>query len=107
MVRGWLVGHRLQGCTRAGSGTYTCTIAGKGRVYWNPTRTVTVRVARNVSSRTSLYGVKARLRGGSALKVDYRPVLVRSTRVADRAPVQPPEPVGEIRELIVFRIVRA
>jgi hypothetical protein len=77
VVRGWLVGHRLQGCTRARTGTYTCTIAGKGRVYWNPTRTVTVRVARNVSSRTSLYGVKARLKGGSALKVDYRPVLVR------------------------------
>jgi len=77
VVRSWLVGHRLQGCAKARTGTYTCAIAGKGRVYWNPARTVTVRVARNVSSRTSLYGVKARLKGGSALKVDYRPVLVR------------------------------
>jgi hypothetical protein len=87
LTQSWVAGARLQGCARvtrgALRGTYTCTFgAGKSvrRVYWNPTRRVTVRVAKSATTRTTLYGVTARQKGGSALKVDYRPVLVRSAR---------------------------
>jgi hypothetical protein len=83
VTESWVAGARLQGCARARTGTYTCTLsAGKSvrRVYWNPTRTATVKVAKSATSRTTLYGVTARQKGGSALKVDYRPVLVRSAR---------------------------
>ncbi len=83
LTQTWVAGARLQSCLRARTGTYTCTLAaGKSvrRVYWNPTRTVTLRVAKSATSRTTLYGVTARQKGGSALKVDYRPVLVRSAR---------------------------
>jgi len=79
----WLVGNRMQGCSRASTGTYTCTVSVKGglaRIYWNPTRTVTVTTARTATSRTTQYGRTAHIKGGSALRVDYRPVLVRSKR---------------------------
>jgi len=87
VLQGWLAGSRLQSCTVATrgalKGTYTCTVTAKGnvkRVYWNPTRTVKVTTAKSATYRASMYGKSTRLKGGSKLRVDYRPVLVRSAR---------------------------
>jgi polysaccharide biosynthesis protein PslG len=87
LTRSWLTGARLLGCSRASKGslrgTYTCTLTYRGgvrRVYWNPTRRVTITTARTATFRTTLYGRSSRLKGGSKLKVDYQPVLVRSSK---------------------------
>jgi hypothetical protein len=85
-VQGWMKGTLVgtttkRPCIRDRHGTYTCTIRyahGKGRVYWNPYHRAEVRLVASASRKVNEYGVGSRARGGSRLKVDYRPVLVRS-----------------------------
>ena len=83
VTRGWLLGARTKGCTRDRKGTYTCTLGYAGgvkRIYWNPSRKVTVRVVKSARATVSLYGVERAISGGSAIGVGTRPVMVRSAR---------------------------
>ena len=83
VVKGWLQGTRALGCSRNGSGTYTCTFRyadGVKRVYWNPSRKASIQT---VSSATRLYyqsGGDERVRGGKTVGVSFAPVMVRSRR---------------------------
>ncbi len=88
LAQAWLLGGTLKGasrtakpCAKDSAGTYTCVIAykrGVRRVYWNPTKKVTVTTARSATFKVGVYGTRTKLKGGSTLKVDYRPVMVRS-----------------------------
>lgn len=84
----WMLGGRLKGatkrakpCAKSTNGTYTCVIVypkGVRRVYWNPTKKVTVTTARTATYKVGIYGARTKVKRGSTLKVDYRPVMVRS-----------------------------
>jgi hypothetical protein len=83
VVRGWLLGSRTKGCARDGKGTYTCTLAFSGgvkRIYWNPSRKVTVRAVKSARASVGLYGVQKPLSGGEQIGVGQAPVLIRSAR---------------------------
>jgi polysaccharide biosynthesis protein PslG len=83
VVRGWLLYSRTKGCVRDRKGTYTCTFAYSGgikRVYWNPSRKVTVRAVKSARESVGLYGVPRPLSGGEAIGVGKAPVMVRSAR---------------------------
>jgi hypothetical protein len=85
-MKGTLVGTTTkQPCIADRHGTYTCTVrygTGVGRIYWNPKATprhpVKVQVVRSATKKVSELGKTTRIQGGSTLKVDYRPVLVKS-----------------------------
>ena len=83
VTRSWLVNSKMRGCSTDRQGTYTCTIAYTGgirRVFWNPSRTVTVAVAgatttQLVDGTTRTYSPRTmRLRVGAV------PVMIRSAR---------------------------
>lgn len=88
LAQAWLVGGTLRGanrtarpCARSSAGTYTCVITyakGVRRVYWNPNHKVTVTTARSATYRVGVYGVRTKVKGGVRIRVDYRPVMVRS-----------------------------
>lgn len=88
LVRGWMLGGTLVGptratlpCTKDAAGTYTCVIKYSGgvkRVYWNPTKRVKVRTAKNATFMVGVYGKRTSIKGGSVKTVDYRPLMVRS-----------------------------
>jgi hypothetical protein len=90
LAQRWLLKGRLTGgsktarpCSADSAGTYTCVITyakGVRRVYWNPSKKVTVHAAKGSTYRVGVYGVRSRVKGGAAVKVDYRPVMVRSKR---------------------------
>jgi hypothetical protein len=83
VVRGWLLGTRTKGCARDGKGTYTCTLAFSGgvkRIYWNPSRKVTVRAVKSARASVGVYGVQKPLSGGEQIGVGQAPVLIRSAR---------------------------
>jgi hypothetical protein len=50
-----------------------------GRIYWNPTRTVTKRTVASTRSTETGLGAARTVGHPVTLKVDYLPVLVRST----------------------------
>ncbi len=85
-IRSWmsgtLVGTRTKApCAADRQGTYTCLVQykkGVGRIYWNPRKTVKVRLVRSATSKVSELGATSRVKGGARLVVTYRPVLVRS-----------------------------
>jgi hypothetical protein len=82
-VRGWLLGTRTKGCVRDSKGTYTCTLAFSGgvkRIYWNPSRHVTVRAVKSARASVGVFGVAKPLSGGEAIGVGQSPILVRSAR---------------------------
>ena len=73
-------GHRRP-CSHDRAGTYTCTLR-RGHalrtIHWNPRRTVHVRI-RGATSLVDQQGRSTDIRAGRArIRVDYRPVLVRS-----------------------------
>jgi hypothetical protein len=83
VVRGWLLAGRTKGCARDGRGTYTCTLAYSGgvkRIYWNPSRKVTVRAVKSARASVGLYGVEKPLSGGEAIGVGSAPVMGRSAK---------------------------
>ena len=81
-MAGTLVGTRTKApCAADRKGTYTCVVQykkGVGRIYWNPRKTVRVTLVKSATSRTTELGVTSKAKGGTRLRVDYRPVLVRS-----------------------------
>jgi polysaccharide biosynthesis protein PslG len=83
-MKGTLVGTTTKRpCSAGSTGTYTCVIryaSGVGRVYWNPWRTVNVKLAASATKQVSAGGTSSKVRGGSTIKVGYQPVLVRSAR---------------------------
>ena len=82
-VGAWLRGARILGCSRDGRGTYTCTVNyadGVRRIYWNPTRTVSIRTAPGTTQWVNLQGAATRIGSGKALSVDFAPKMVRSRR---------------------------
>ena len=83
-MKGTLVGTTSKRpCIRDRHGTYTCTIRyakGTGRVYWNPYHRAKVRLVKSATRKIDQYGDRSKAKGGSRLRVGYRPVLVRSTQ---------------------------
>ena len=83
VTRSWLVSSQVRSCTRDRQGTYTCTITYRGgvrRVFWNPTKAVTVAVAgatthQLVDGTTRTYSPRT-----MRLKVGPAPVMIRSAR---------------------------
>ena len=84
-LKGKLVGNKpgQKPCAADKKGTYTCTVkysSGVGRIYWNPSKTGTVTVAKSAKKKQNEYGATSKIKGGSTLKVAYQPVLVRSSK---------------------------
>jgi hypothetical protein len=81
-MKGTLVGTATKRpCSANSTGTYTCVIqyrSGMGRVYWNPWRTVNVKLVPSAHQKVSEGGSLSKVRGGATIKVGYQPVLVRS-----------------------------
>ena len=83
VVRGWLLGSRINGCPRDSHGTYTCTMTYSGgvkRVYWNPSRNASVRTVTSARAAVNLLGSERVLHGGERIAVSASPVMVRSAR---------------------------
>ena len=83
VVRSWLLGARTHGCVRDSRGTYTCELTYSGgvrRVYWNPTRKVTIRAVKSARATQGLSGVERPASSGVQIGVGMRPVMVRSVR---------------------------
>ncbi len=83
VVRSWLLGSRINSCPRDSYGTYTCTMTYSGgvkRVYWNPSRTTTVRAVTSARAAVNLLGSQRVLRGGERIAVTASPVMIRSAK---------------------------
>jgi hypothetical protein len=68
-------GHRP--CRRDPRGTYTCVVkdpSGTRRIYWNPDHKAVVHVARGARHLQGVRGGVTRVKGGSRITVDYRPI---------------------------------
>ncbi|MGZ4631380.1 MAG: hypothetical protein ACXV2G_01840 [Actinomycetes bacterium] len=79
----WLVGGRMRGCSVSSNNTYTCTVSYAGgvkRIYWNPSRSASVRAVGSATYYQGTLGTKKTLHGGERLAVGYAPIMVRSTR---------------------------
>ena len=83
ITRSWMVNAQMRTCARNAVGTWTCTITYSGgvrRVFWNPSRAVTVAV----NGATSHQLLDGTTRSYSArtmrLKVGASPVMIRSAR---------------------------
>jgi hypothetical protein len=78
-MHGTLLGTKKSApCPKDKHGTYTCVVkdsTGTRRIYWNPFGTGKVKLAANAHHLTNELGVKSKVRPGSTIKVDYRPVL--------------------------------
>jgi len=83
VTRSWLVNSQIRSCARSSAGTYTCTInytGGVRRVFWNPTRAVTVAVA-GATTHQLLDGTTRTYSSRTMrLKVGAAPVMIRSAR---------------------------
>jgi hypothetical protein len=85
-VQNWLNGTMIgtttkQPCIPDENGTYTCLIKyanGVGRIYWNPYQSARVRLVNSASKKIDEYGASTKVTGGTKLKVNYMPVLVKS-----------------------------
>jgi hypothetical protein len=79
-MHGTLVGSgSARPCAKDRHGTYTCVVkdsSGTRRVYWNPTRKATVRLAANARHVQGILGAVSTVKPGSKLSVTYRPVMV-------------------------------
>jgi hypothetical protein len=83
VVRSWLLNTRVRGCARDSRGTYTCTLGYSGgvkRIFWNPSRWVTVTAVGSARERVGLQGGVKPLTGGERLSVGQSPIMVRSAR---------------------------
>jgi hypothetical protein len=83
-MKGTLIGTRTKGpCTTDRHGTYTCEVKyahGVGRIYWNPFKSAAVTLVHSATTKVDEYGTSAKAKGGSKLKVNYMPVLVKSSK---------------------------
>lgn len=90
LAQRWMLGGKLVGasksaapCAKDRRGTYTCIIdlkKGVRRVYWNPSKKVTVTAPATAKYATGVYGVRKKVKGGKSLRVDFQPVMVFSKR---------------------------
>jgi hypothetical protein len=83
VVHGWLLGTHTRGCARDRRGTWTCELRyahGTKRIYWNPSRRVTVRAVPSARLSVDLRGRRTPVRGGESLQVSRAPVMVQSAR---------------------------
>ncbi|MCY7419883.1 MAG: endo-1,4-beta-xylanase [Chloroflexi bacterium] len=88
LAQSWMLGGTLVGatkssrpCTRNSLGIYTCVIKYSGgvkRVYWHPSKSVKMTAVRNATFKVGVYGKRTAIKGGATIKVDYRPLMVRS-----------------------------
>jgi hypothetical protein len=79
----WLVGARVLGCTKDKLGTYTCTVSygrSKGKVMWNPGRSLGMRAPVYTTGMAFLNGVSIKAKAGARVPVGPNPVLVRTSR---------------------------
>jgi hypothetical protein len=82
-LHGRLIGKGGPPCQADRRGTYTCVVkdsTGTRRIYWNPTRKATVKLAGGARRKQTEYGAVFPVKGGHNLSVDYRPVMVDSKR---------------------------
>ena len=83
ITRAWMVNAQVRSCTRNPVGTWTCTITYSGgvrRVFWNPSRVVTVAV-NGATSHQLLDGTTRTYSARTMrLKVGPSPVMIRSAR---------------------------
>ncbi|MGC4108906.1 MAG: hypothetical protein QM747_00425 [Nocardioides sp.] len=83
-MKGTLVGTATKRpCITDRSGTYTCEVKyahGVGRIYWNPSRTAKVKLVKSAKTKVDELGKSSKAKGGSKLKVDFKPVLVMSKK---------------------------
>ncbi len=84
LVQKWMHGT-LEGsgtrapCAKDGHGTYTCVVkdsSGTRRIYWNPNHRATVRLAASARHAQGILGAISKVKGGSKLAVDAKPVMV-------------------------------
>lgn len=78
-VSEWMRGTQIDSCPRSRNGTYTCTLTKGGetrRIYWNPSRTVTLRIGAGATTLRKLNGSSSDVTGGSSISVGYEPVMV-------------------------------
>jgi hypothetical protein len=79
-MHGTLLGrHGHRPCARDSAGTYTCVVRdrdGTRRIYWNPYRRATVRLAPNAHHRQDVLGRIRSTHPGATLHVTWRPVMV-------------------------------
>jgi hypothetical protein len=82
-MRGTMIGTTTKRpCIKDRHGTYTCLITydkGVGRVYWNPYQSAKVTLVNSATKKVDQYGVPSSAKGGTKLRVNYKPVLVKST----------------------------
>jgi hypothetical protein len=79
----WLVGSRMRGCSVSSRRTYTCKVTYSGgvkRIYWNPSRSSSIRTVGSATYYQGTLGKTTRLHGTKTLKVGYSPIMVRSRR---------------------------
>lgn len=82
VVARWLVGGKVLGCS-VSAGTYRCTVSystGLRRIYWNPSRSTSVRAVASATRLEGVLGKATALHGGERVSVDYAPVMIRSAR---------------------------
>ncbi|WP_151083191.1 hypothetical protein [Nocardioides cynanchi] len=79
-MHGSLVGSGSHApCAKDRHGTYTCVVkdsSGTRRIYWNPNRKGRVRLASSARHAQTILGAVSKVKGGSRLTVNYRPVMV-------------------------------
>jgi len=79
-MHGRLVGSKRQGpCAKDRHGTYHCVVrdsSGTRRIYWNPFRTATVRLAGNAHHLQAVLGSRKAVRPHATIKVGRAPVMV-------------------------------
>ena len=83
ITRAWMVNAQMRSCTRNAVGTYTCTITYNGgvrRVFWNPSRAVTVAVVGATSHQLLDGTTRSYSARTMRLKVGPSPVMIRSAR---------------------------
>jgi polysaccharide biosynthesis protein PslG len=79
-MHGRLIGSQGRGpCAKDRHGTYHCVVrdsSGTRRIYWNPFRTATVRLAGNAHHLQAVLGSRKAVRPHATIKVGRAPVMV-------------------------------
>lgn len=82
-TRGWLLGTRPVGCSRAKTNTWTCTFTTATqvrRIVWNPSRSTTVTAPVRTRSVTTWSAAVSPARAGTRVRVGIVPVMISSRR---------------------------
>jgi Glycosyl hydrolase catalytic core len=83
VVRSWLLGSKVSSCSKDRRGTYHCVAKysdGVRHIYWNPTKSVSIRTPATTTNWVSQSGVSTKIGSNKSLSVDYAPKMVRSRR---------------------------